>query len=166
MQIRAIVHWKSVTKDMSKAELWKEQTGWRLGNAFNNNKKSIDFWLQSCNESWKTHFIWRIYICCRQCPIHYYSFFACLKTSFLSCRPELTRNIICLPLFWLCPLVKFSFMCWVRVRPGTVQTSNDGWECHTRFFFLASTKNFSHKQCYRLKRTKKKVIFSLKIIFL
>ena len=26
---------KYITKSMNKSELWKEQTGWRLGNAFN-----------------------------------------------------------------------------------------------------------------------------------
>ena len=32
---------KSITKDMSKSELRKEQTGRRLENAFNNNKKKL-----------------------------------------------------------------------------------------------------------------------------
>ena len=41
---------------MNKSELWKEQTGWRLGNVFNNNK-STDFCLLSCNENWKKYFI-------------------------------------------------------------------------------------------------------------
>ena len=37
-------HSKSITKGMTKSELWKEQTGWKYGNAFDNNNKSIDFW--------------------------------------------------------------------------------------------------------------------------
>ena len=51
-------HSKSITKGISKSELWIEQTGWRLESAFNNNnnKKSTDFYL-SCNENWKTHVI-------------------------------------------------------------------------------------------------------------
>ena len=32
-------HSKSIIKGISKSELWKEQTGWRLGTTFNNNKK-------------------------------------------------------------------------------------------------------------------------------
>ena len=32
-------HSKSIKKDASKSELWKEQTGWRLGNAFSNKEK-------------------------------------------------------------------------------------------------------------------------------
>ena len=37
-------------------------------------------------------FLWYIYICCRLWQMNYYSFFAGLKTSFLFCRPGLTRN--------------------------------------------------------------------------
>ena len=30
---------QSIIKGMSKSKLWKEQTGWGSGTAFNNNKK-------------------------------------------------------------------------------------------------------------------------------
>ena len=31
-------HLKSIAKDISKSVLWKERTGWKLGNSFTNNK--------------------------------------------------------------------------------------------------------------------------------
>ena len=47
---------KFITKVMSKFELWKEQTGKRLGTSLN-NKKYQWFLFKTLKENWKTHFI-------------------------------------------------------------------------------------------------------------
>ena len=123
---------KSITKGMSKPELWKEKTGWKFENAFRNNinknNKTIDLSARTDTQCFS-------------------SFLFCgvvrpFESSFLFCRPDTTRwknycsfagpleksTVIC----WPCPLEKSFLIC----RPRPVQTSswlrkNESKNCFT-----------------------------------
>ena len=68
-------HSKSFTKHMSKSELWKKKTAWRLWNTCNNNlKKYIYIFVYNLVMKTEDTFHWHIYICSSLCKRLQYSF--------------------------------------------------------------------------------------------
>ena len=82
-------HSKSITKDMSKSELWKEETGWILEFLF--------YFFIILQLNLKDTFYWHVYIFSRLSPILNHSFFYHLENFVFVLSPG-TNNVISFPL--------------------------------------------------------------------